>query len=89
MNALQISVARPAWKANIHSNLYVANLPTTFSEKDIKAFFGDFEDKIEHLRMLKDSRSVSKKGFRGIVVMRDERITDGLALEVLLQISRD
>lgn len=33
---MKVSVARPAWKANIHSNLYVSGIPLSYTEKDVK-----------------------------------------------------
>ena len=63
---MKISLARPAWKANIHSNVYVSGLPLEFSEDDILRLFSNYRDQIENIRKLRDSRGV----FRGIAVIR-------------------
>lgn len=63
---MKISLARPAWKANIHSNVYVSGLPLEYSESDILALFSEQSDKIENIRKLRDSRGI----FRGIAVIR-------------------
>jgi RNA recognition motif-containing protein len=63
---MKISLARPAWKANIHSNVYVSGLPLTFHENDILSVFQAFAEKIENVRKLRDSRGI----FRGIAVIR-------------------
>jgi len=63
---MKISLARPAWKANIHSNVYVSGLPLEFDEDDILKLFQDFSEHIENIRKLRDSRGV----FRGIAVVR-------------------
>lgn len=57
---IKVSVARPAWKANIHSNLYIANLPTGFSESDVLDMVGpELAAHIEHVRMLKTTDSMA------------------------------
>ena len=66
---MKISLARPAWKANIHSNVYVSGLPTEFTEDDIKNLFIEYETDIENIRKLRDSRGI----FRGIAVIRFDR----------------
>ena len=63
---MKISHARPAWKANIHSNVYVSGLPLEYSENDILVLFNEYADKIENVRKLRDSRGI----FRGIAVIR-------------------
>jgi RNA recognition motif-containing protein len=63
---MKISHARPAWKANIHSNVYVSGLPLEYSENDILVIFSEYADKIENVRKLRDSRGI----FRGIAVIR-------------------
>ena len=63
---MKISLARPAWKANIHSNVYVSGLPSDFSEEDIMDLFKEYQEQIENVRKLRDSRGV----FRGIAVIR-------------------
>ncbi|KAF4730740.1 hypothetical protein FOZ62_010311 [Perkinsus olseni] len=86
MKKIKVSIARPAWKANIHSNLYVANIPTDYDASKIKALFGPvYGPQIEHLRMLRDNSggklspeqsieedtgSNNKGKFRGIAVIR-------------------
>jgi RNA recognition motif-containing protein len=66
---MKISLARPAWKANIHSNVYVSGLPPDFSEEDIRQLFIEYTDEIENIRKLRDSRGV----FRGIAVIRFDK----------------
>jgi RNA recognition motif-containing protein len=66
---MKISLARPAWKANIHSNVYVSGLPAELSEAEIKELFREYEGDIENIRKLRDSRGV----FRGIAVIRFDR----------------
>lgn len=66
---MKISLARPAWKANIHSNVYVSGLPLDFTEKDILSIFVDFASEVENIRKLRDSRGV----FRGIAVIRFDK----------------
>ena len=66
---MKISLARPAWKANIHSNVYVSGLPLEFSEEDIRNLFGEYCEEIENIRKLRDSRGI----FRGIAVIRFDR----------------
>ncbi len=72
---MKISLARPAWKANIHSNVYVSGLPLSFDEEDILDVFKAFADKIENVRKLRDGRGV----FRGISVIRFD--SEEVALE--------
>jgi RNA recognition motif-containing protein len=70
---IKVSVARPAWKANIHSNLYIANLPTGFTENEVLGLVGpELATHIEHVRMLKsnDSGNSSTNEFRGVAVAR-------------------
>ena len=72
---IKVSVARPAWKANIHSNLYIANLPTAFTEGDVLNLVGsELAIHIEHVRMLKNSETAnahsSVNEFRGVAVAR-------------------
>jgi RNA recognition motif-containing protein len=66
---MKVSLARPAWKANIHSNVYVSGLPLEFSEEDIRNLFGEYCEEIENIRKLRDSRGI----FRGIAVIRFDR----------------
>lgn len=88
---IKVSVARPAWKANIHSNLYIANLPSTFTENDVLGLVGpELASHIEHVRMLKNNESsstaISQNGneFRGVAVARfDTEENACMALEVL------
>jgi len=63
---MKISLARPAWKANIHSNVYVSGLPLEYSEDDILLLFSNYREQIENIRKLRDSRGI----FRGIAVIR-------------------
>ena len=63
---MKISLARPAWKANIHSNVYVSGLPLEYSESDILSLFSAYAEQIENIRKLRDSRGI----FRGIAVIR-------------------
>jgi RNA recognition motif-containing protein len=63
---MKISLARPAWKANIHSNVYVSGLPLDYTEDQILSFFLDYKSQIENIRKLRDSRGI----FRGIAVIR-------------------
>lgn len=63
---MKISLARPAWKANIHSNVYVSGLPLDLREEDILELFSNFAEHVENIRKLRDSRGV----FRGIAVIR-------------------
>lgn len=72
---MKISLARPAWKANIHSNVYVSGLPLSFDEEDILDVFKAFAEKIENVRKLRDGRGI----FRGISVIRFD--SEEVALE--------
>lgn len=84
---IKVSVARPAWKANIHSNLYVANLPTGYTEADVLALVGpELAVHIEHVRMLKSSdlHATSGNEFRGVAVARfDTEESACMALDLL------
>ena len=85
---IKVSVARPAWKANIHSNLYIANLPTAYTENDVLALVGpELAAHIEHVRMLKNSdlaHGTIGGEFRGVAVARfDTEESACMALEVL------
>jgi RNA recognition motif-containing protein len=96
---IKVSVARPAWKANIHSNLYIANLPTGFTENDVMALVGpELAVHIEHVRMLKNSENASPSSsttpattgseFRAVAVARfDTEESAMIALEFLNTIS--
>ncbi|KAF4661506.1 hypothetical protein FOZ61_003156 [Perkinsus olseni] len=65
---MKVSVARPAWKANIHSNLYVSGLPLSYTRKDIDDLFGpEYTSHIESMRLLYDQGG---QKFRGIAVVR-------------------
>ena len=66
---MKISLARPAWKANIHSNVYVSGLPLDFTEQDILNIFVNFASQVENIRKLRDSRGI----FRGIAVIRFDK----------------
>ena len=66
---MKISLARPAWKANIHSNVYVSGLPLDFTDENVKDLFAEYTAEIENIRRLRDSRGV----FRGIAVIRFDR----------------
>ncbi len=63
---MKVSVARPAWKANIHSNLYIAGFPTTFTESDLMEYLGVHGTSAENIRLLKDVN----KNPRGAAVVR-------------------
>jgi len=63
---MKVSVARPAWKANIHSNLYVAGFPPTFSESDVMDMLGVHSTSAENVRLLRDPN----KNPRGAAVVR-------------------
>lgn len=77
---MKISLARPAWKANIHSNVYVSGLPLDSGEDDILKLFVDFASHIENIRKLRDSRGV----FRGIAVIRfDSEEISSAAMKLL------
>ncbi len=64
---MRVSHARPAWQANIHSNVYVSGLPIDASDDDIFNIFTGYS--IESIRRLFDS---STGAFRGIAVIRVE-----------------
>lgn len=89
---IKVSVARPAWKANIHSNLYIANLPTGFTESDVLHLVGpEMASHIEHVRMLKNNEtgnSGAGNEFRGVAVARfDTEENACAALEALCTMS--
>ena len=63
---LKVSVARPAWKANIHSNLYVAGFPPSLTEADVLNFLGVHATNAENVRLLRDAN----KNPRGAAVVR-------------------
>lgn len=63
---MKVSVARPAWKANIHSNLYLAGFPPSFTEADLMEFLGVNGTNAENVRLLKDVN----KNPRGAAVVR-------------------
>ena len=63
---MKVSVARPAWKANIHSNLYVAGFPPAFSESDVMDLLGVYATSAENVRLLRDPN----KNPRGAAVVR-------------------
>ena len=63
---MKVSVARPAWKANIHSNLYISGLPVTFMEADVLDFLGVHATSAENVRLLRDAN----KKPRGAAVVR-------------------
>jgi RNA recognition motif-containing protein len=63
---MKVSIARPAWKANIHSNLYVAGLPTSFTESDVMDFLGVYARTAENVRLLRDT----SRNPRGAAVVR-------------------
>ena len=89
---IKVSVARPAWKANIHSNLYIANLPTEFTEDDVLDLVGPaLAVHIEHVRMLKNTEQPSHGGdFRGVAVARfDTEESACAALELLCLITME
>ncbi|KAF4654008.1 hypothetical protein FOL47_010181 [Perkinsus chesapeaki] len=83
---IKVSVGRPAWKANIHSNLYVSGIPTDFTETHIRdALFGpEFADRIENVRMLRETtigKQEDEAHFRGIAVVRFD--TEATANEII------
>jgi protein sex-lethal len=85
---IKVSVARPAWKANIHSNLYIANLPTGFTESDVMHLVGpQMAPHIEHVRMLKNNDpngGSNANEFRGVAVARfDTEENACMALDTL------
>jgi RNA recognition motif-containing protein len=92
---IKVSVARPAWKANIHSNLYIANLPSGSTENDVLSLVGpELATHIEHVRMLKNSATepttvAAGSGgianeFKGVAVARfDTEENACMALEIL------
>ena len=92
---IKVSVARPAWKANIHSNLYIANLPTGFTENDVISLVGpELAMHVEHVRMLKNSdilqgsQGSGGNEFRAVAVARfDTEESAIVALEFLNSIS--
>jgi RNA recognition motif-containing protein len=92
---IKVSVARPAWKANIHSNLYIANLPTGFTENDVISLVGpELALHVEHVRMLKNSdihggtHGAGGNEFRSVAVARfDTEESAMIALEFLNSIS--
>lgn len=89
---IKVSVARPAWKANIHSNLYIANLPTEFTEEQVLGLVGPvLAAHIEHVRMLKNGENNNIVGeFRGVAVARfDTEESACEALELLCQITME
>jgi len=63
---MKVSVARPAWKANIHSNLYIAGFSPSFMESDVIDFLGVHATSAENVRLLRDSN----KNPRGAAVVR-------------------
>ena len=63
---MKVSVARPAWKANIHSNLYLAGFPSTLDTNEIMDLFRMHATNVENVRLLLD---VDKKP-RGAAVIR-------------------
>ena len=63
---MKVSVARPAWKANIHSNLYLSGFPNTFVESDVMDLLGVHATNAENVRLLRD---VDRK-LRGAAVVR-------------------
>ena len=63
---MKVSVARPAWKANIHSNLYISGFPISFVESDVLDFLGVHATGAENVRLLRDAN----KNPRGAVVVR-------------------
>ena len=63
---MKVSVARPAWKANIHSNLYIAGFPPSFSETDVMDLLGVYATSAENVRLLRDPN----KNPRGAAVVR-------------------
>lgn len=63
---MKVSVARPAWKANIHSNLYIAGFPPNFTESDLLEYLGVHGASAENIRLLKDVN----KNPRGAAVVR-------------------
>ena len=84
---IKVSVARPAWKANIHSNLYIANLPSGSTEGEVLGLVGpELACHIEHVRMLKNSAPEASNGneFKGVAVARfDTEENACMALEIL------
>jgi len=63
---MKVSIARPAWKANIHSNLYIAGFPVTFNESNVMDFLGAHATNAENVRLLRDSN----RNPRGAAVVR-------------------
>lgn len=63
---MKVSVARPAWKANIHSNLYIAGFSPAYTEPQIMDLLGVHASSAENVRLLRDSN----KNPRGAAVVR-------------------
>ena len=63
---MKVSVARPAWKANIHSNLYISGFPSTLRESCIIELLGVHANNVENVRLLLDV----EKNPRGAAVVR-------------------
>lgn len=63
---MRVTVARPAWKANIHSNLYIAGFPITMTEAQVKDLLGIYITSAENVRMLRDKQ----RNLRGAAVIR-------------------
>lgn len=74
---MKVSVARPAWKANIHSNLYIGGFPSRYTEKDVMSLLGVHSKGAEHVRLLLDSQ----KKLRGAAVIRMS--SEGAALDLI------
>jgi ELAV like protein 2/3/4 len=63
---MKVSIARPAWKANIHSNLYLSGFHSSLSEGDVMDLLGIHAKNAENVRLLRDS----EKKLRGAAVVR-------------------
>lgn len=63
---MKVSIARPAWKANIHSNLYVSGFPNDFVESDLMDLLGVHAKNAENVRLLRDA----DRKLRGAAVVR-------------------
>ena len=63
---MKVSVARPAWKANIHSNLYIAGFPPAYTDGEVLDMLGVHATNAENVRLLRDSN----KNLRGAAVIR-------------------
>ncbi len=63
---MKVSVARPAWKANIHSNLYMSGFLPAFGESELLDLLGIHAKNVENVRLLRDS----DKKPRGAAVVR-------------------